>query len=836
MWRRNPGLTPQTPAPQPPNLTARPSRAHYLLLAVVLLLGFILRVYGLGQHDYWQDEVHGVLRANHIGLVLTEGYLVSNHPPLYPLLLAGWRALGLGYTEASARFLTVLMGLGTLLAAYALGRRVWSPQAGLMAAFLLAVSPVYILHSRELKDYMLLPMTGPLGALALLKAFEKNRWRDWAVYGLAVALMCYSETFAAFLLTGFGVWSLTQFPGRWNRFPGWFAAHAAGLALFLPFIVILLGRTGKMIVSASDWWIPRPAPWLVFLYFKTLATGYTDRFWIFAPAGALLLGLAIVGAWIVLRRHRPSDWLLVMWATVPLGLVVAVSWVVNSIYLYRALLSFGIPVVLLAAIALLQTRRRWVVAAGTVFFGLAAFLPLKDYYAGRYGPHEFPLRPGIHPPIPYNSAAQFILEGWKEGDTVLQTQGCHWMTMNFYGLQGRPHYVAGYSEDICERRAAAEPPPHFTSDPALQLREYFPVPIDELLEGRGRIWLVVGEWERAYLPENPVRVWRRVDARMRQAAHQRFGDLEVFLYVPPTQATPLQRDHDTGLRAQVTYAGELAGTYGWAQPDIALIPSTTPPSQELELRFEDPDASGPTGFAVHNRSPRERTYRLFGRFSDALVPACAMEVPRNDGPEPFCNQRYNPGPPPQHFLQPALAVHFLQPGTTVLRTHLSPLPQGSYRLSLYALGPLGAPEYARALVDLRFLDAAFEPLPPLNPRPGHGWGFFPQGRLRIEEEKARAMEAVLRHNPGCSESYADIGFVRLRSEAAGPAEDLDVPWRTVQPGEVHSFSMSPSVPARRVDVWLEEQREGVNARHIYKLLTGGGSGSLSGKSGVSVTG
>ena len=76
------------------------TRRHLVLLLLIILLGFALRAYNLEGQSMWSDEGLSLYRAQQplaqvLGSVITvDGVDTQDtNPPLYFLLLHGWRAL-----------------------------------------------------------------------------------------------------------------------------------------------------------------------------------------------------------------------------------------------------------------------------------------------------------------------------------------------------------------------------------------------------------------------------------------------------------------------------------------------------------------------------------------------------------------------------------------------------------------------------------------------------------------------------------------------------------------------------------------------------------------------
>lgn len=218
------------------NILKAPERQNVsgLLIWGITVLGLGIRLYHLGTYSYWHDEVHNLEKARRLWGVIFHGDLVSNHPPLFTVLIACWRFIGLGDNEASMRLLPTLIGTATIPVLFLLGRKLAGNRVALWAALLLAISPFHVFHSQELKEYILLPLTGTGAVWALVNALETNRCRSWAIYAFVALLACYSENHALLLLTAVNLWAVLfvlKKPAQWRY---WFSANVVVFFLYVP--------------------------------------------------------------------------------------------------------------------------------------------------------------------------------------------------------------------------------------------------------------------------------------------------------------------------------------------------------------------------------------------------------------------------------------------------------------------------------------------------------------------------------------------------------------------------------------------------------------------------
>lgn len=121
------------------------------LVAYATLLGGAVRLYDLGGHSLWLDEV---LMKDATG-TLADAVSLGYHPPLSHLLVWAARAV---FSDGPAALRAVSAVLGTLLipATYVLARRTLGrPGLAAAAALVVAVLPGLVWHSRDARMYAL---------------------------------------------------------------------------------------------------------------------------------------------------------------------------------------------------------------------------------------------------------------------------------------------------------------------------------------------------------------------------------------------------------------------------------------------------------------------------------------------------------------------------------------------------------------------------------------------------------------------------------------------------------------------------------------------------------
>jgi mannosyltransferase len=326
-----------------------PGLAALGLVAVALLL----RLYRLDHKSLWLDEVLTVHFAHRPSawLILSS---TDVHPPLYYLLAKG--TLALSESVFALRFLSAVASATAVWFVFALGRELFDVRTGLVAGFLMAISPFQVWHAQDARMYALLTLLIAAASHVLLRALAVGGWRHWLTYAALASLALYTHHVAAFSLLAHSIYVLLI--GRntkWilRRFGG---ALAIAAVLYAPGIASALRQFGQV---QAGYWMPRPTLGLVgstlvaFSSFMlnmppTLAARHVPD-WTLHVVVAIFALLGAAGIWT--ERHRPRAITLpVLLFAVPFAAVLVYSLAGPiSIYQDRVLIGATAGYSLLAA-------------------------------------------------------------------------------------------------------------------------------------------------------------------------------------------------------------------------------------------------------------------------------------------------------------------------------------------------------------------------------------------------------------------------------------------------------------------------------------------------------
>jgi mannosyltransferase len=348
----------------PPNRTVLDRLA---LLGVVLVLAFLWgRARGVW---YWGDEGLAVGIASHPlgdipGLLRQDG-----SPPLYYLILNVWMS-AFGSAEASTHVLSVLFALGTVVAAWWVGRSLFGRRVGWFTVALAAVNPLLALYANETRMYTLMVLLATLATGAFLHVFVFGRRRYLPLLVLSLALLLYTHNWALFFTLGMAValapCLLAASDRRRLVLEAGLAFGVVGL-LYAPWIPTLLYQRGHT-----------AAPWA---FRPTLELARTDVMSLIgAPESFIAAGLgAGVGLAMVLRRRGSRPVITVAALATLATVAVSAGWVVSRsspVWAYRYL-GVIVPALLLVLALGLAAGGRLAISALCVLLFLEVPIDVK---------------------------------------------------------------------------------------------------------------------------------------------------------------------------------------------------------------------------------------------------------------------------------------------------------------------------------------------------------------------------------------------------------------------------------------------------------------------------
>jgi uncharacterized membrane protein len=433
------------------------------LLALILLVGAALRLYGLDIQSLWNDELSSWLQSSHATLaeVIEKGVRPTTYPPGYALFLY-YVERWLGDSAVALRLPSALAGVLAILATFRLGRRLFSRREGLVAAAILAVSWQPIHFSQEARAYEFLLLFSIVTfdlwfqILQQLEAGARPALRTQLAYALSAMVTTYLHYFGLLLIALQLAGLALPFLRRPRQLRRVLVLAAPILVAYLPWAPYTVEEFGR-----SSIYIQEPGLHTIRAYPHFLFVG---------PRG-LKLAVLLVFAAALLRvgiefRRAPRWPSLRVWLTSPVPLLVL--WLVLPFTIAFLRSKLGLPILtfknlvlsipaayLLFARALTHALRHPPLQALATVGFVAALLHALIFWGHYYTrPHKAQFREAVAYLAEREGAypnARIIVHAWNGHyfDYYLER----------LGAVGRSDLVAGLEADIERTRAFLEEEP-----------------------------------------------------------------------------------------------------------------------------------------------------------------------------------------------------------------------------------------------------------------------------------------------------------------------------------------------------------------------------------------
>lgn len=366
-------------------------------LALLLAsLGLFLRVWQLGNKNFWLDEL-GVANTAFQPTLPQALEAANEHIMAMPLdYIVAWITARWSQAEGWLRLPEAVWGFFTLLAGYKLSLKLSSNRrVALFSLLMLALSPILITYSQELRFYAPLIFFFTLSIYFGLEAVQQSRPKDWMIFTLVTLVGIYFHLYTI-LAVGTVLLRLATYFGRdnWEQRRNAFAISA--LVLSIAFLIGMFKFGGV--------YAERPLSLFMYESFSSFlfnGLGWTPAIpaspasWIL---GFLFMLFALLGVITSIRQNPVSTSSLLFY-----GVVLQVTMVV-LFDIFRNYPLFARQIVMLVPLMIYfsacgvdwaidqmtnrwstSIRPSWIAACFGAIFVLAAIPSLNEYYQVRKG-------------------------------------------------------------------------------------------------------------------------------------------------------------------------------------------------------------------------------------------------------------------------------------------------------------------------------------------------------------------------------------------------------------------------------------------------------------------
>jgi len=337
-------------------------RLSLFSLAIITGAGILLRVPSLGAplfgdelSTYFIVEGHSLREA----LAIVKGPQEAT-PPLY--FAAALIFSQLGDSPYLLRIPSLVAGVSLIPLTWLLGVRTVGRGPGLVAAALVASSPLMVFYSTEARAYAAAAFFALCSTLVLVSLSRKSSIPRWALYAVLIALAMYSHYTAVFVLAAQTLWAFVVLKDLRGRLA---LAVTGAFLLFLPWFPGFLAESSSAGSLLIEYRFPCDAEtFAIFTSNWIFGNGVTAEFELVngTPAAVVFCLALVIAAGDRLSRGnvRPNRYqtlILILAIAAPLGAALY-SLLAPSVFLPRNLISSWPGLALFSGMVVCAARPR----------------------------------------------------------------------------------------------------------------------------------------------------------------------------------------------------------------------------------------------------------------------------------------------------------------------------------------------------------------------------------------------------------------------------------------------------------------------------------------------
>ena len=342
------------------------TKSAYLILGLILVTGFLLRIYKLSSQSIWLDEAYSIYHSQQNFAHVISFKDLS--PPLYYVLLHFWIRLT-GTSEFSVRLLSVFFGTASVFIIYLLGSHIFNKRVGIYSALLVAFSPLHIYFSQEARTYSLLFALTLLSMYFYSKLNKDASKRIIAGYLLSTVFLTYAHLYALLIVLVQNLHQLIV-----NRFKlsrevkAWVLLQFVVFIFYIPRMIQLPG----IISNNYHSWITRPSFLQLMYMIYNFFSGPVFSFY--------GLALMLICSLLVLRYKFGSNIFFPLWILIPLLVPFIYSLLFTPIFVPKYTYFVSLPLYIIASRSLfgMKTKIRPVLISAMIILSVAALLVQQD--------------------------------------------------------------------------------------------------------------------------------------------------------------------------------------------------------------------------------------------------------------------------------------------------------------------------------------------------------------------------------------------------------------------------------------------------------------------------
>lgn len=397
-----------------------------VVIAAVLVVAAVLRLYRLGVPSLWLDEAHSIwIALKPAGEIVRYVNIYEIHPHLFYLFLHFWMKI-FGSGEFFARLPFALFNVAEVYFVFLLGREVFNRKVALFASVLIAFSNFEILFAQEVRMYTMLLLAVTMAYYYYVKSLKTGKNIYWAYFAAASLFGVYTDYRFGLVLISCFVFFFLYSGAIKNALKKMLVTFGAIALASAPLIPVFINQSGPRGGGTSmKLFLPDLTPTLVAKTFFSYLGGYILPVhdvvvWISVIAS---LGLIVYGVVQWIKAKKTIALILPLTLVISYVLVILYSVFRAKIFSIHNMMFLSPLFLIMLVGSAMEAGKRWKPALGAV----AVVLLALNIYAGClwYFNPEYTKQN-------FKNVVRFITPRMQPNDAVVLTPHYQHFTFDYY--------------------------------------------------------------------------------------------------------------------------------------------------------------------------------------------------------------------------------------------------------------------------------------------------------------------------------------------------------------------------------------------------------------------
>ena len=360
------------------------NKKETLAFSLIIILGFLLRVYHLGGQSLWYDEISTASRISHTLYKTVKNIAhFSPFPPLYYIVMNLWvRVFGNG--EFALRFPSLIFSVLSIIFIFKLSQELFNKKVAFISAFLLSISPYSINFAQEAKMYAMLWFFNIASFLFFYRFCKDYKFSNLALYVMSTILAIYTMYIGFIFIVIQNIFYFI-FSAKKNL-KEWLLGQVLIAILYTPWIYkfkyVLMHRPGIDWIQKTD------------NHFRFFARAFNEftgisfgkeipvELWLYL----FLFFSILLGIILEIKKHRriPLSYLFVgLWIAIPVVTYCLIDVLIQPILVSRYMGFIHIPLIILFSAGLVLNVPKIRISILILLSLITFSAHLSPYYSGQ---------------------------------------------------------------------------------------------------------------------------------------------------------------------------------------------------------------------------------------------------------------------------------------------------------------------------------------------------------------------------------------------------------------------------------------------------------------------